>query len=103
MGFKCYVVNSAKAGTGLSIRKQFKVDDGVLDVFMLSRDSKSANAALGRFFNIEDKRAGLFYWRGQKIEIDAEVEQPVWTDGEYTDRTPVSMKVIPGGLTVAVV
>ena len=102
MGHKCYVVNSAKAGTGLSISEKFKVDDGILDVFMLSRDKKSSNAALNRFFNLENEKAGMYYWRGQEIEIDAETDQPVWTDGEYTGRTPVSMKVVPAGLTVAV-
>ncbi len=102
MGHKCYVVNSAKAGTGLSISEKFKVDDGILDVFMLSRDAKSANAALDRFFNLDNDKAGMYYWRGQKITIDVEKDQPVWTDGEYTGRTPVSMEVIPAGLTVAV-
>jgi YegS/Rv2252/BmrU family lipid kinase len=102
MGYKCYVVNSAKAGTGLSISTKFSVDDGMLDVFMLSRDYKSAGAALERFFNLDTEKAGMYYWRGQEIKIEAEVDQPVWTDGEYTGRTPVSMKVLPGGLTVAV-
>lgn len=102
MGHKCYVVNSAKAGTGLSISKNFKVDDGYLDVFMLSQDKKSTDAALNRFFNLENEKAGMFYWRGQKIKIDAETDQPVWTDGEYTSRTPVTMEVVPGGLTVVV-
>ncbi|NKQ35022.1 MAG: DUF1269 domain-containing protein [Chloroflexi bacterium] len=102
MGHKCYVVNSAKAGTGLSISEKFKVDDGILDVFMLSRDAKSANDALDRFFNLDNDKAGMYYWRGQKIKIDAEKDQPVWTDGEYTGRTPVSMEVIPAGLIVAI-
>ena len=101
MGYKCYVVNSAKAGTGLSISEKFKVDDGILDLFMLSRDARSANAALDRFFNLDNDKAGMYYWRGREITIDAEKDQPVWTDGEYTGRTPVSMRVIPGGLTVA--
>lgn len=102
MGYKCYVVNSATAGTGLSISTQFSVDDGMLDVFMLSRDTKSAGAALERFFNLKTNTAGMYYWRGQEISIETEVDQPVWTDGEYTGRTPVTMKVLPGGLTVAV-
>lgn len=101
-GYKCYVVNSAKAGTGLSISSKFEVDDGFLDVFILSRNRQSSTAALERFFNLETETANLCYWRGQEIEIDAETDQPVWTDGEYTGRTPVSMKVIPAGLAVAV-
>jgi YegS/Rv2252/BmrU family lipid kinase len=102
MGYKCYVVNSATAGTGLSISKNFAVDDGYLDVFMLSRDPQSSGAALDRFFSRDTEKANMYYWRGKDIEIDAETDQPVWTDGEFTGRTPVRMKVIPAGLTVAV-
>jgi diacylglycerol kinase family enzyme len=102
LGYKCYVVNSARAGTGLAIGKNFKVDDGLLDVFMLAKDWKSSNAALNRFFGLDNKQAGMYYWQGQKVAIHADQEQPVWTDGEYTGRTPVSMAVVPGGLTVAV-
>ena len=102
MGYKCYVVNSGKAGTGLSISAQFSVDDGYLDVFMLSRDLKSTEGATDRFLNLDTDKAGLYYWRGQQINIDVEPDQPVWTDGEYTGRTPVSIRVLPKALTIAV-
>jgi diacylglycerol kinase family enzyme len=101
-GFKCYVVNSAKAGTGLSISSQFQVDDGLLDVFMLSRDRKSMDAAVARFLSLPTQNAGLYYWQGKEIQIDAASPQPVWTDGEYTGRTPVSIQVRPRALTIAV-
>jgi len=102
MGYKCYVVNSAKAGTGLSISTQFSVDDGYLDVFMLSRDLKSTEEAVERFLNLKAGEAGLYYWRGQQIDILAEPDQPVWTDGEYTGRTPVSIRVLPKALAIVV-
>ena len=102
LGHKCYVVNSARTGTGLAISENFKVDDGLLDIFVLAKDWKSSNAALDRFFGLENKGAGMYYWQGQKIIIHADQDQPVWTDGEYTGRTPVTMAVVPGGLTVAV-
>jgi diacylglycerol kinase (ATP) len=102
MGYKCYVVNSAKAGTGLSISTQFSVDDGYLDVFMLSRDLRSTEEAVERFLNLKAGESGLYYWRGQQIDILAEPDQPVWTDGEYTGRTPVSIQVLPKALTIAV-
>ena len=69
---------------------------------MLSRDPQSSGAALDRFFSRDTEKANMYYWRGKDIEIDAETDQPVWTDGEFTGRTPVRMKVIPAGLTVAV-
>jgi diacylglycerol kinase family enzyme len=102
MGHKCYVVNSAKAGTGLSIAQRFSVDDGILDVFMLSRDRASTNAAIERFLNLDRDGAGAYYWQGKEIVVESEPDQPVWTDGEYTGRTPVAIKVMPGALTVAV-
>jgi YegS/Rv2252/BmrU family lipid kinase len=101
MGHKCYVVNSAKAGTGLSMSAKFEVDDGYLDVFMLNEDTKSIDAAIDRFFNRSNKTANMYYWRGKEISIDADPDQPVWTDGEYTARTPVSLKVLPKALTIA--
>lgn len=101
-GYKCYVVNSGMAGTGLSIGKNFKIDDGYLDVFMLSSDRASTEAALNRFLGLTNEKASMYYWRGQKIMIDAEPDQAVWTDGEYTGRTPVTIKVLPKALTVAV-
>jgi YegS/Rv2252/BmrU family lipid kinase len=101
-GHKCYVVNSGKAGTGLSISANFAVDDGYLDVFMLSKDPKSVGAAADRFLNLPTEEASLYYWRGQEIAIDADPSQAVWTDGEYLGHTPVAVKVIPGGLSIAV-
>lgn len=102
MGHKCYIVNSGKAGTGVSIAERFAVDDGILDVFMLSRDIASTSGAINRFLNLDNEKAGAYYWRGADIVIDADPDQPVWTDGEYTGRTPVTAKVLPGALTVAV-
>jgi diacylglycerol kinase family enzyme len=40
--------------------------------------------------------------QGKEIFIDTDPDQPVWTDGEYTGRTPISLKVIPGALPVIV-
>jgi YegS/Rv2252/BmrU family lipid kinase len=101
-GNKCYVVNSGKAGTGLSISTSFAVDDGYLDVFMLSKDLESIGAAADRFLNLPTEEASLYYWRGQQITIDSEPAQAVWTDGEYLGHTPVAVEVVPGGLSVAV-
>jgi YegS/Rv2252/BmrU family lipid kinase len=101
-GYKCYVVNSAKAGTGLSMSHNFSVEDGYLDVFMLSKDIQSVRAAIDRFLNLPTEKSSLYYWRGQEVSIEAEPSQPVWTDGEYSGRTPVTVKLLPGALTIAV-
>lgn len=99
---KLYVVNSGKSGTGISVTGDFSsVDDGLLDVFILNlKNLKTVASATERMLNISSEHAKEFIRRGKEISIDTDPDQPVWTDGEYTGRTPVSMKVVQGGLRV---
>ncbi len=101
---KIYVVNAARAGTGISITGNLsKVDDGLLDVFLLSaQDLHSLSGAVDRVLHLDTKNARKYMRQGREISIDTDPDQPVWTDGEYTGRTPISMKVIPGALPVIV-
>jgi YegS/Rv2252/BmrU family lipid kinase len=101
---KVYVVNAAKAGTGLSVTGNVsKPDDGLLDIFLLStKDLRTLAAAAERMINLETNLASSFIHQGKEIHIDTDPDQPVWTDGEYTGRTPISMKVVPGALKVVV-
>jgi diacylglycerol kinase family enzyme len=43
-----------------------------------------------------------FFWRGKDITIETDPDQPVWTDGEYFGRTPVTLNVLQGKLKVVV-
>jgi YegS/Rv2252/BmrU family lipid kinase len=101
---KLYVVNAAKTGTGISITGNLSsVDDGLLDVFILDLDDlKTIDGALDRMLHLSTKHAKEFMRQGQEISIDTDPNQPVWTDGEYIGRTPVSLKVLPGALSVVV-
>lgn len=101
---KLYVVNAAKAGTGISVTgKISKPDDGLLEVFILNDKSlKSLIAAGERVVHLDTKTANEFIKQGKVISIDTDPDQPVWTDGEYTGRTPISMQIMPGALKVVV-
>ncbi|MCP4167265.1 MAG: diacylglycerol kinase family lipid kinase [Chloroflexi bacterium] len=101
---KIYVVNAARAGTGISITGNIsKVDDGLVDVFLLSaQDLRTLSGAIDRVLHLDTKNARESMRQGKEISIDTDPDQPVWTDGEYTGRTPISMKVIPGALPVIV-
>lgn len=101
---KVYVVNASQSGTGISVTGDLSSsEDGLLEVFVLdSQNLKTISAAAERLLNLHTEVAQQFFWRGQEITIETEPDQPVWTDGEYQGRTPVSMKVIPGGLPIAV-
>jgi YegS/Rv2252/BmrU family lipid kinase len=101
---KVYVVNAAQTGAGLSVTGKFsRSDDGLLEVFVLNLKSlETISAAAERMLNISSELAEKFIWQGREITIETDPDQPVWTDGEYTGRTPVRMKVIPGRLNVVV-
>jgi YegS/Rv2252/BmrU family lipid kinase len=99
---KLYVVNSAKSGTSISVTGDFSsVDDGLLDVFVLNlKNLRTLAGATERMINLNTKDAKDSIRQGKEITIETDPDQPVWTDGEYTGRTPVSMKVLPGALSV---
>jgi YegS/Rv2252/BmrU family lipid kinase len=101
---KVYVVNASQSGTGVSVTGDLSSsDDGLLEVFVLDQANlKTISAAADRMLNLHTQTAEKYFWRGKEITIDTEPDQPVWTDGEYQGRTPVSMKIIPGGLPVVV-
>lgn len=101
---KVYVVNAAMAGTGISVTgKMSKPDDGLLEVFVLdTKNLKTLSAAADRVLHLNTKAANEFIKQGKEISIDTDPDQPVWTDGEYTGRTPIKMSVVPGALHVVV-
>lgn len=101
---KIYVVNAAKAGTGISITGNIsKVDDGLVDLFILdAQDLRTLSGAVDRMLHLNTKNARDFMRQAKEVTIDTDPDQPVWTDGEYTGRTPISLKVVPGALPVVV-
>ena len=101
---KLYVVNAAKAGTGISITGPIsKTDDGLVDIFILdANDLRTLAGAADRMLHLDTKNARMTMRQGKEITIETDPDQPVWTDGEYTGRTPVSMKVVPAALAVVV-
>ena len=99
-GIKCYIVNSGKTGTGISIDLDFSASDGILDVFVVSRKPMSIMSAEARFLHLPTRDAGLYYWRGREISIEAQPEQAIWMDGEYHGNSPVTAQIVPGALAV---
>lgn len=101
---KLYVVNAAQSGSGISVTGgRSYPDDGLAEVFILNtknRDSLFAQA--DRMLHLRTAITGEYFWRGREITIETEPDQPVWTDGEYLGRTPVTMRVEPGALPVLV-
>ena len=99
---KVYVVNSGMMGSGLKITHTYSVDDGLLDCFLIDKHAYSTMlAAAARFLDLPV--GGSRYQRQVRtFKIETQPDQPVWTDGEYVGRTPVSVDVLTGTLAVVV-
>ena len=98
-GIKCYIVNSGRMGTGLTLDQDFSPTDGLLDVFVLSKKPVSIMASEAGLLPTY-RSAGLYYWRGCEITIEAQPEQAIWMDGEYHGRSPVTARIVPVVLVV---
>jgi YegS/Rv2252/BmrU family lipid kinase len=101
---KLYVVNAAKTGKGISVTGNIsKPDDGLLDLFILdNKNLKTLASAAERVVHLNTETAQSFIKQGKEISIDTDPDQPVWTDGEYTGRTPITLQIVPGALRVVV-
>jgi YegS/Rv2252/BmrU family lipid kinase len=101
---RVYIVNSGQTKSGRSITGALSApDDGLLEIFAVNaRNFESLRAATQRFFEFETPISDKYFWRGREIHIDADSEQPVWTDGEYYGRTPVTVTVAPRAVKVVV-
>ena len=99
-----YVVNGPKNGAGISVVGDLsKVDDGLMDAFILNmKDLKTIAGFTDRVLNIDSENARKYMRQGKAMTIDTDPDQPVWADGEYVGRTPISLKVLPGALSVVV-
>jgi len=102
-GTKIYFVNSGMMGTGLRITHAYAIDDGLLDCFVLDSHNRATMvAATERFLNVGGAKGMKFYRQARAVTVAAEPDQPVWTDGEYVGRTPVTVEVMAGALAVVV-
>ena len=95
--------NSGMMGTGLSVTEKYAIDDGLLDAYILdTENTETIKAAVDRFMRLNTAAASKYYRQCRELTIETEPDQPVWSDGEYLGRTPVTVKVVPKALAIAV-
>ena len=100
---RVYVVNSGMMGTGLQITHSYAVDDGLLEAFAIDEHtSDTMVAAASQFLDLHTASASRYVRQCRTLRLETTPDQPVWTDGEYIGRTPVSIEVAPRALSVVV-
>lgn len=101
VGTKLYVVNSGSTGVNIRLGN-FDPTDGILDVFLLNNDFESMAGVTERFLQIDRKNASQNFWRGKSIRIETDNDQPIWADGEYIARTPVTVDIVESAVKIIV-
>jgi len=89
------------------VRKEIKLDDGILDMVVIAADS--AAQAIRGFLRVLTNSVGtkretsyLRYARGAEFRIEPAEPLPVQFDGDPVGSTPFCAQVLPGALTVMV-
>jgi YegS/Rv2252/BmrU family lipid kinase len=94
--------NGIYGGGGLKVAPMARLDDGLLDVFLV-RDipwlkiwALFPKILLGT--HVEDERAE--YFRAKDVKVEAEHNVKVSVDGELVGHAPARFRVVPGALKI---
>lgn len=86
----------------LPLGPEIAPDDGLLDVVVL--DAASLPGAAGVAWNLLVRRPhahpGITFLKAAQVRLTSDADLPVQADGEACGRAPLSITVMPGGLTV---
>jgi diacylglycerol kinase (ATP) len=95
-----YVVNSSVADATLPVDARFSITDGLLNLFILSSRPADLLAAGALALRLPFVGSPWLEMPCREVVIDGERDFPVWADGEYRGRTPATVSIAPGALTV---
>jgi len=103
-GLAVMVANAGALGIpGLTLSPRVRIDDGLLDVFIIRRADLAELAALAATVaGSPTPAATLPHWQVRQVEIQAEPVHGVEADGEALGSTPVEVSVVPEALRVIV-
>ena len=98
------VGNALSYGGGMKVTPQAALDDGLLDVCLVSKMSKLKllcwvpTIFFGKHLQLKE----VEYFQARQIGIEAERKLDLYADGDYAGQTPVEIGLIRGGLRVIV-
>jgi YegS/Rv2252/BmrU family lipid kinase len=101
-GYSVAVCNSGVFGGGMFLAPDAKLDDGLLDVVLIARQSKRAYLrGLPRVFkgtHVQDPAVKLI--QGREITFHADRPFTAYADGDPIAELPATVRVLPGSLRV---
>jgi diacylglycerol kinase (ATP) len=96
--------NALSYGGGMKVTPRAVLDDGLLDVCLVSKMSKLKllcwvpTIFFGKHLQLKE----VEYFQARQIGIEAERKLDLYADGDYAGQTPVEIGLIRGGLRVIV-
>jgi len=98
------VGNAQSYGGGMKVTPQATLDDGLLDICVVSKMNKLKLLSWVPtiFFGAHLRLKQVEYFQTKRIRIEVERELDLYADGDYAGRTPVEIAVIPRALRVIV-
>lgn len=103
-GLALMVANAGSLGiSGVSLSPQVRIDDGLLDVFVIRRIDLAELAALAATVaGAQAPQSSLPHWQVRHVRVEADPPHGVEADGEDLGLTPVQVDVVPAALRVIV-
>lgn len=114
-GVACIIANSGNLGLpGLRLVADIEVDDGLLDVIVVSSADLSSiisivSSMMGQDVadrmerrNQENGPGIVRHWKAQRIHVESSPADVVQCDGELIGSTPKDINVLPGAVEVVV-
>ncbi|AXI76563.1 diacylglycerol/lipid kinase family protein [Peterkaempfera bronchialis] len=101
-GFTVVAANSGFYGFGRRIAPDARVDDGLLDIVVISEASRLLFFAVMRELRSGThlRRPQVEVVRGREVRIEAGRDLPYGADGEVEAALPVTARVLPGALRI---
>lgn len=98
------VGNAHSYGGGMKVTPQATLDDGLLDICLVSKMNKLKLLCWVPtiFFGQHLRLKEVEYFQTRQIGIESERELDLYADGDYAGRTPAEIGVIPRALRVIV-
>jgi diacylglycerol kinase (ATP) len=98
------VGNALSYGGGMKVTPQATLDDGLLDICLVSKMNKVKLLCWVPtiFFGQHLRLKEVEYFQARQIAIEAERKLDMYADGDYAGQTPVEIGLIQRGLRVIV-
>ena len=103
-GLTCLIANAGFFGVpGLTLDPKVKVDDGLLDVFVIQKTDLAGLFSLAAsVVGGTEKKDAAQHWQVKNVKIEAEPAQATQADGEMWGKSPIELTIQPNALQVIV-